>query len=30
MIVLTEDVVNFMKINNFKSIIIDCKFNCMG
>lgn len=30
MVILTEDALNFMKTNNFKFIVIDSKFNCIG
>lgn len=30
MVVLTKDVLDFMNTNNFKFIVIDSKFNCIG
>lgn len=30
MIILTKDALDFMNTNNFKFIVIDSKFNCMG
>ncbi len=30
MVVLTKDVLDFMNTNNFKFIVIDSKFTCIG